>query len=141
MLPKRYRLRHRLDVQRVKRQGRRWRHPLAILLVLPAGQKMNQMDEVAGLYLPAESRFAFSASRRVGHAVSRNRAKRLLRAAVHSNLEEVSPGWDCLFIARDRTPHASYVEVETAVKRLLSRAQILVHHPHSDGSLGVQRHE
>jgi ribonuclease P protein component len=137
MLPKRYRLRRRPDVQRVRRQGRRWRHPLAILLLLPAEQKMNQMNEVAGLERLPVSRFAISASRRVGHAVARNRAKRLLRAAVHSNLTEIEPGWDCLLIARQGTPHASYDEVETAIKKLLSRAQILIHHPRSDGSQGV----
>jgi ribonuclease P protein component len=73
----------------------------------------------------------------VGHAVSRNRAKRLLRAAVHSNLVEIDPGWDCLVIAREGTPHASYSEVETAVRRLLSRAKIVTNHPHYDGSSEV----
>ena len=137
MLPKRYRLRRRPDVQRVRRQGRRWRHPLAILLLLPAEQKMNQMNEVAVLDRRPLSRFAISASRRVGHAVSRNRAKRLLRAAVHSNLTEIEPGWDCLLIARQGTPHASYNEVESAAMQLLSRARILIHSPHSEGSQGV----
>ena len=98
---------------------------------------MNQMNEVAGLDRRPVSRFAISASRRVGHAVSRNRAKRLLRAAVHSNLTEIEPGWDCLLIARQGTPYASYGEVETAVKQLLSRARILIHYPRSDGSRGV----
>lgn len=137
MLPRRYRLRRRPDVQRVRRQGRRWRHPLAILLLMPTEQKMNQMNEVAGLDRRPVSRFAISASRRVGHAVSRNRAKRLLRAAVHSNLTEIETGWDCLLIARQGTPYASYGEVETAVKQLLSRARILIHYPRSDGSRGV----
>ena len=95
---------------------------------------MNQMNEVTGFDHRPLSRFAVSASRRVGPAVSRNRAKRLLRAAVHSNLTEIESGWDCLFIARQRTPHASYGEVETAVKQLLSRAHILIHTPISDGS-------
>ena len=98
---------------------------------------MNQMNEVAGLDRRPLSRFAISASRRVGHAVSRNRAKRLLRAAVHSNLTEIEPGRDCLLIARQGTPHASYDEVETAVKQLLSRARIIRHTPSSDGSRGA----
>ncbi len=134
MLPKRYRLRRRLEVQRVMRRGRRRRHPLAILLALPAEKKMNQLDEVTDLDRGSESRFAFSASRRVGNAVSRNRAKRLLRSAVHSNLTEIEPGWDCLFIAREGASRASYGEVETAVNQLLSRARILAHYQQSDGS-------
>jgi len=98
---------------------------------------MNQMDELAGSNGRPLSRFAFSASRRVGHAVSRNRAKRLLRAAVFSNLTEIEPGWDCLLIARERTPDASYTEVQSAVKQLLSRAGILADYPGSNRSLGV----
>ena len=134
MLPKRYRLRRRPEVQRVKQRGRRRRHPLAILLAMPVEKKMNQMDEVNALDRRSESRFAFSASRRVGNAVSRNHAKRLLRAAVYSKLTLIGPGWDCLFIAREGTPQASYGEVETAVGQLLSRAGILNHYPQSDGS-------
>jgi len=103
-------------------------------LALPAEKKMNQLDEVTDLDRRSESRFAFSASRRVGNAVSRNRAKRLLRAAVHSNLTEIEPGWDCLFIAREGASRASYGEVETAVNQLLSRARILAHYQQSDGS-------
>lgn len=134
MLPRRYRLQRRPDVQRVRRHGQRRRHPLAILLVLPAEKKMNDLDEVTDLDQRTDSRFAFSASRRVGHAVSRNRAKRLLRAAVQTRLVDIEPGWDCLFIAREGTPHASFNEVETAVTQLLSRAGILAQYPRSDES-------
>jgi ribonuclease P protein component len=137
MLPRRYRLRHEIDVQRVRRQGRRWRHPLAILLVLPARQKLKQMDEVAGLSHESVSRFAFAASRRVGHAVSRNRAKRLLRATVRAHMTEINPGWDCLLIARQGTAHAAYDEVETAVKQLLLRARIVTDRSPSAGSQGL----
>lgn len=132
MLPKRYRLQRRFDVQRVRRHGRRWRHPLTILLVLPAERKVNQMDEVTDVSRYSDSRFAFAASRRVGHAVSRNRAKRLLREAVHANLNDVNPGWDCLFIAREGTAHASFKDVERGVKQLLSRAQILAYYPQTE---------
>jgi ribonuclease P protein component len=95
---------------------------------------MGQLDEVAGLNGRPLSRFAFSASRQVGHAVLRNRAKRLLRASVYSKLAEVEPGWDCLLIARERTPHASYAEVEAAVAQLLSRAGLLADVRHSGRS-------
>ena len=106
--------------------GRRWRHPLAILLVLPTKRQTAGMEDVDDLDHRSMSRFAFSASKRVGHAVSRNRAKRLLREAVHLHLSRIEPGWDCLFIARERTPQASFVEVETAVLQLLSRSHLAV---------------
>lgn len=112
MLPKRYRLRRAREVGRLRQRGRAWRHPLAILLV------ESCTDEPL-------SRFAFSASRRVGNAVARNRAKRLLREVVHQHLDEIETGWNCLFIARSLTPDASLAEVETAVLQLLKRARIL----------------
>lgn len=137
MLPRRHRLRRRIDVQRVRRQGRRWRHPLAILLALPSVQKMNQTSESNGHNRIADSRFAFAASRRVGKAVARNRAKRLLRAAVSANLTEIDPGWDCLLIARERTSNASYADVERAVQQLLVRAKILTQHTPTSGDSGA----
>jgi ribonuclease P protein component len=71
------------------------------------------------------TRFAFTASRRVGKAVARNRGKRLLREAVSKQLGQIEPGWDCLFIAREDTPTADFAAVETAVNRLLDRARLL----------------
>ncbi|RMG90395.1 MAG: ribonuclease P protein component [Chloroflexi bacterium] len=108
MLPQCHRLRRATDLERVRQLGRSWRHPLAILLV------QANAEEV--------SRFAFVASRRVGKATSRNRAKRLLREVVRRHLDEIEAGWDVVLIAREQTAAVSYAEVETAVLALLSRA-------------------
>jgi len=105
------RLRRAADLERVRRQGRSWRHPLAVLLVLPNAETV--------------SRFGFIASRHVGNAVVRNRAKRLLREVIRLHLAEIKPGWDCLFIVRPHLPQSSLAEVETAVLQLLRRAQLL----------------
>lgn len=117
MLPQRYRLRRRADVRRVRQQGRAWRHPLAVLLIAPAAETA----EVGGHV----SRFAFTASRTVGTAVRRNRAKRLLREAVRANLPQVAPGWDCVIIARSSTPDASYAAVCAAIQSLFRRASLI----------------
>ncbi len=111
MLPQPHRLRHSADLAIVQQQGRRWRHPLCILLVRQSGV--------------ATSRFAFVASRRVGQAVVRNRVKRLLREAVRLHLDEIQPGWDCVWIARPLLPRATFAEVESAVLQLLERAKLL----------------
>jgi ribonuclease P protein component len=106
-----FRLRHPADFERLRREGRRWHHPLAVL--------------VAGANNQPISRFAFLASRRVGKAVVRNRARRLLREAVRLKLDDIQKGWDCLFIARRETSEASFWEVEAAVGQLLDRAGLL----------------
>jgi ribonuclease P protein component len=112
---RRYRLQGSADIRQLRQEGKRWRHPLAILFVRPNEQEI--------------SRFAFSASRRVGKAVARNRAKRLLREVVRLHLDEVKPGWNCLLIAREATAVADFNSVETAVLQLLARALLLEEEP------------
>lgn len=123
MLPQRYRLRRTSDLKRVRAEGRGRRHPLAVLVV--SRQELAATNADNGRFQEDVSRFAFSASRRVGNAVARNRAKRLLREAVRTQLDQIEPGWDCLLIARPQTPTATFAEVETAVQQLLSRSHLL----------------
>lgn len=115
MLQSSHRLRRPADIKQVRQAGNSWRHPLVILLA-----RSNSLDV---------SRFAFVASRHVGKAVKRNRAKRLLRESVRVHLPEIQPGWDLVLIARPLLPQAAYGEVETAVTQLLQRAKLLVEHP------------
>ena len=110
MLQRRYRLRLSSDIQQVRQDGRSWRHPLIILLV-----KANQNDV---------SRFAFVVGRRIGNAVVRNRCKRLMREAVRQHLNEIEAGWDMVLIARSPLTAVSYHDVETAVLKLLTRANL-----------------
>ncbi|MCB8983886.1 MAG: ribonuclease P protein component [Ardenticatenaceae bacterium] len=110
MLQPQYRLRRSADLRRVREQGRSRRHPLVVLIIQPNGLEV--------------SRFAFVASRRVGNAVQRNRARRLLREVIRGHLMEVKPGWDCLLIARQEMRDATLGAVETAVLALLARLQV-----------------
>ena len=115
MLPSQSRLRHTADIGRVRRQGRRWQHPLVVLFV--AGQSPET---------PSASRFAFAVGRHIGKATRRNRVKRRLREIVRRNLDRIVPGYDCLFVARPDAAMASHQELESAVMQLLDRGGVLM---------------
>lgn len=80
-------------------------------------QSCRQRDATAPL------RVGFTASRRVGGAVERNRARRRLRAAVRAVMPlHAEPGHDYVLIARKGTLHRDFAaltgDLEKALKRL-----------------------
>jgi ribonuclease P protein component len=66
-----------------------------------------------------------SAGLAVGNAVKRNRAKRLLRAAMNGVLPQTVPGSDLLLIARSPLPDADLLQTRAALTNLLKRAGLL----------------
>lgn len=110
-MQRRYRLRSAADFEQLRRHGKRWYHPLIVLVVRP-----NNLPE---------SRYGFSASKLLGKATARNRAKRLLREAVRRYMEAVAAGWDCLFIAREQVEGATQGQIDAAVLQLLKQSDIL----------------
>lgn len=92
------RLKRRSEFLRARSEGRKWAAPG---LILQAVASEPRPDGPA-----AETPFAvgYTASRRVGGAVQRNRAKRRLRAAVDRVMpEHAVRGYDYVVIARTET--------------------------------------
>jgi len=110
------RLQSATDFERVRREGHSHAHPLAVLITCPRPMLTNT---------PPATRFGFTASKSVGTAVARNRAKRLLREAVRARQAEIEPGWDLLFIARKPLAQVKLAEAEQAVRQLLQRAKVI----------------
>jgi ribonuclease P protein component len=71
------------------------------------------------------SRAGFTASRRVGKATKRNRARRLMKEVVRRHFDEISPGWDLVFVARPPIVNEGFASVERSILRLLDRAGVL----------------
>ncbi len=110
-MKRKFRLRDNAQFQAVRREGRSWAHPLIVLCARP-----NDL---------AYSRFGFSVSKRIGGAVIRNRAKRLMREATRLRREAIADGWDMVFIARRPIRAADYHQVDRAIEQLLRRARLL----------------
>ena len=110
-MERRTRLRRSTDLGRVRKDGRSWPHPFLVLVALPG--------------LPDSTRVGVVASRRVGSAVNRNRAKRLLREATRRCYPRLLPGWDLLLVARRQILSAKEPEVREALLSLLAQADLL----------------
>jgi ribonuclease P protein component len=74
---------------------------------------------------PGSGTVAFVAGRRVGGAVLRNRARRVLRAAWRELAPKVGDGYDVALVARGTIRGARTHELKPEVEGLLSRAQVI----------------
>ena len=68
-------------------------------------------------------RYGITTSKKLGGAVQRNRARRLLRTAVWALADELPPGKDLVFVARVRILSAKSPEVAAALRSALQRVQ------------------
>ena len=103
----------RADFLRVAATRKKWASPGLIVQIAP-------MPEEG---LPARARIGFTASKKVGNAVARNRAKRRLRAVAAEILGGMAAsGHDYVLIGRRETlvrPYSLLLkDAETALKRL-----------------------
>lgn len=108
---KRLRLRHAEDFAGLQREGSRYRHPFFILSVRANGL--------------AHNRYGFITAKRLGKAVVRNRARRLLRESVRLLHPSLTPGFDALWIARPDIAGQSFATVQRAVRETCRRAALL----------------
>jgi len=111
--PKTRRLIHRLEYERVKRNGITQRGKLLMLNAMPL--------ENSGPW-----RAGFVTSGRLGGAVVRNRVRRRLREIVRRHQHELRQDVWVVIIARHEAATASYVELEDEWLRLARRASILL---------------
>jgi ribonuclease P protein component len=75
---------------------------------------------------PGTGSAAFVAGRRIGGAVLRNRARRILRAAWRVLEDKVEDGYDVVLVARAAIVGARTQDLVAEVEDLLSHAQVIV---------------
>jgi ribonuclease P protein component len=82
----------------------------------------------AAFYLPLEGRstdprFGFTVPRAVGTAVVRNRVKRRMRAAVHSQLDRISGSYAVVFNPRRTVLNAPFEDLCREVGRVFAKCR------------------
>ncbi len=99
------------DFRRLYARGKSFVHPLLVTYCLK-----NRTGR---------RRYGITVSVKVGGAVTRNRAKRVIREAFRMLSPDVPPGWDIIFVARTKTPHVKMPEVQSVMKKQLKKAGVL----------------
>ena len=72
-----------------------------------------------------KNRVGFTVSKKLGHAVVRNRTRRRLREVYRLNEEKFSPGWDIVVVARSRAVEAPFSALTRSYLNLAKKAGIL----------------
>lgn len=110
-MKRRFRLTRSTDFKRVRRSGKSYAHPLIVLYALRSEHQATRVGVTAGIT--------------VGNAVRRNRAKRLLRAAMNTLYPVTAPGSDLMLIARSPLAESNLEQTCVALLGLLKRAGLL----------------
>ena len=116
------RLTRRWEFLRVARRRRRWAAPGLVLQACgsPGPGARGSASEAAAADAPF--RVGFTASRKVGGAVERNRAKRRLRAVVRAVMPALAaPGHDYVVIARGATLTRDFAALKDDLRAALAR--------------------
>ena len=68
------------------------------------------------------TRIGLTATKKVGHAVQRNRARRVMKAAIDEHLDYNIGGYDLVFVARGMTPRLKSWQLSAIVAKLFAQA-------------------
>ena len=71
------------------------------------------------------NRIAYLASKKVGNAVKRNRARRLMKESFRLKKMEIPTGYDLIFIARNTITNRKCAEVKKSLASALKRTGVI----------------
>ena len=94
------------DFRRIYYRGKNAASPLLVTYVMKNRAGFNRVGITSG--------------KKIGNAVKRNRARRLIREAYRQLRPQVAEGFDLVFVARAKTVSAKMSGVEDAMRRQLT---------------------
>ncbi len=90
----------------------------------------------------AGTRIGVTSSKKIGNAVQRNRARRVIRAAVDAVLPKEGLGnWDLILVARTSTAGQKSTQVAALLKKLLKKAGLLKEESRQEAPASAQTSE
>ena len=105
----RYRpIRRNSEFGRVYARGKSYVNPALVMYVLKTRGK--------------KTRVGLTATKKIGHAVQRNRARRVMKAAIDEHLDYNIGGYDLVFVARGMTPRLKSWQLSSVVAKLFAQA-------------------
>lgn len=96
------------EFSRIYARGKSYVHPNLVLYVAK-----NRLGY---------TRIGLTATKKVGHAVQRNRARRIMRAALSEHLAQNIGGYDIILVARGQTPRLKSTQLSKTLGRLFAKA-------------------
>ena len=105
----RYRpIRRNSEFGRVYARGKSYVNPALVMYVLKTRGR--------------NTRVGLTATKKIGHAVQRNRARRVMKAAIDEHLDYNIGGYDLIFVARGMTPKLKSWQLSSVVAKLFAQA-------------------
>lgn len=98
------------DFERVRKQGQAQGTPVCVAIALR--------------HEGGPARIGVAAGKRVGGAIQRNRAKRLLREGVRPLYGSIAPGWDIILLGRPSILQAKSTQVTDHLKQAFYRLRV-----------------
>ena len=99
------------DFNRIYSRGRSYVSPVLVVYVLKNRENT--------------ARLGITTSKKIGNAVQRNRARRLIREAYRTLLPKIRPGFDVVLVARKRTWSVKMAEILLNLSKKLAEARLL----------------
>lgn len=96
------------EFSRIYAKGKSYVHPQVVLYVL---KNKNR-----------PTRVGFTATKKIGNAVKRNRARRVMKEALAPHLPADAKGFDLVLVARGQTPQLKSTQLSKTIAKLMQKA-------------------
>ena len=104
-------IRENKDFSGIYHKGRSYVSPVLVTYI-----KKNRSGKV---------RYGITTGKKIGNAVKRSRARRVIRASYYQLYDDINTGCDIIFVARGKTPFVKSQVVKKAMKKHLEAAGVI----------------